>query len=132
MKVLRPEDSTLDFYRTLEEMGNQGPLFEVPTDHSPQRAGLALLLSAYHHRRTSQCMGSFHPPSYETVRNLGTVMPGAEPLRELRAMGFTTVVVHHIPLYPAPQRRYAQFAERHPELLRLIHQNEKMAAYAIQ
>lgn len=132
MSAQRPSQESLDFYRVLAERGNAGPLFEIPTGHTPMRASNSILLSAYHHRRTSWCYGSFHPPSYERVRALGQELPGREALDEAREMGFTTIVVHHREDLIGLGRRLALFAARNPGELRRVHEDGSMTAWAIE
>jgi hypothetical protein len=129
---VRPEETTLGFFRELEARGDRGPLFEVPTDHTPWAASAAILLTGYHGRRTSWCFGSFHPPIADRVRALGPEMPAADAVEELRGMGFRSVLVHHPTRLQAPLReRFRAFSRRHPGLLRPLHETPSLSAYSI-
>jgi hypothetical protein len=79
-------------------MCDRGPILELPigNEHeeyifqSPQR----LVLSNYHGRRTSACYGSFLAPGREALRRAALALPSPTAAAEVRALGFTTVVVH--------------------------------------
>lgn len=129
---VRPSEDSLEFFRILSERGNSGPIFEVPTTFHPMTASAAIISMAYHQRPTSWCMGSFHPPVSVRVREIGFEMPALEPLRELKEMGFTTVIVHHGPYLATLRRSYQKFTETHPGSLRKIHGNATMTAYSIE
>jgi hypothetical protein len=92
------------------------------------------LLNAYHGRRTSSCYG-FHP---------GRTLPGLERLsRELldparldaiRALGFTTVVVHHPPGHPfaaAYAARLRRVARESAGRLTPLAASPSLTAYAL-
>jgi hypothetical protein len=86
-----------------------------------------VLLSTYHHRRTSGCYNSVLPPETRELPDLANALPDPEALAALRERGFTTVVVHHA--------RAAAFVERldaasRNGLLRRIHAGSSMTAYA--
>lgn len=96
---MRPAESALEFFDRLEARGSQGPLLELPirTRNARFSYGPAtewLLLSAYHHRRTSACFNSYTPPLLERVAELGDRLPEATAAEELSRMGFQTVVIH--------------------------------------
>jgi hypothetical protein len=86
----------LQFFDALAKTGNDGPLLELPYvagfdfGVNPDR----ILLAAYHHRRTSACYGSFIPPETRAIDELSTRLPDPAAARELRRLGFTTVVIH--------------------------------------
>jgi hypothetical protein len=70
------------------------------------------------------------------VRELSAELPAVPALRELRRLGFTTIVVHH-----PPQRAYAQLLHGVLEsfdlrtqgrFLEKLHGTESMTAYAIR
>jgi hypothetical protein len=97
---LRPADEKLLLFRRLRELGNEGPLFEVFGTGRTNPAQIvarsdAVLLSAYHHRRTSACWSSFLSAESERFPELVDALPARKALRELAGMGFTTVVLHH-------------------------------------
>jgi hypothetical protein len=95
---VRPDPEAIAFYGRLASLGNAGPVLEVPIYPGNVRGTTeAVLLSAYHHRRTSACYNSYAPPEVERVRALAAQLPEPSALSELREQGFTTVVVHHPP-----------------------------------
>jgi len=137
--ALRPTDEDLAFFRALEERNGDGPLFEVPIRHdwagyATMDASAQVLLTAYHHRRTSGCYTSFPPEGIARLEELAGDLPGRDAIDELRALGFTTVIVHL-----SPESRYRRGFAR--KLLRAslkpgsalvpLLSNAHMAAYAI-
>jgi hypothetical protein len=131
-----PSAETIEFYETLANLGNTGPLLEVPSGpmyvaESSRRAWL----SAYHHRRTSSCYNSFHPPRIHEVIALSSELPDRDAMTSLRAMGFTTLVVHHPSRSRGQRRLMAKLAEAAKEpdpMLQLLHETTTMTAYSLQ
>jgi hypothetical protein len=125
--AMRPAQEILDFFAELERRGDAGPIFELPTHFFGAPRGV--LLSAYHHRRTSHCWSSFVPPQVREAQRRGVRLPNRRDLRALRALGFRTVVVYGSP-YVA---RFEAFA-RTPagaRVLRPVHRSEGLAAFAL-
>jgi len=95
---IRPERGILAFYAALEERGNRGPILELPYLASTSENTLGeperILASAWHHRRTSACFGSFPLPGSEKVAALADALPRPDAIRGLARLGFTTIVVH--------------------------------------
>ena len=91
-RPLSPDSALLGFYRTLAERGDDGPLFEMPV-HSP-RAAQRVLLSSFHGRATSACLSSYQPQR-RRLEALARALPDPAAVRELRSLGFATVVFHH-------------------------------------
>lgn len=95
---IRPSDETLAFYETLARQGNDGPILDLPAIARRARriteADYALL-SAYHRRPTSGCYNSFVPEPVREVQTLADALPRRAAVEQLRALGFTTAVVHH-------------------------------------
>jgi hypothetical protein len=135
MVSLRPEAGALAFFEELERRGNRGPLLEAPIHPKhAARISQAVLLSAYHGRRTSPCYNSFVPPVTSEVARLASDLPDPAALRALAQMGFTTVVAHHAP--PAGPvatalRRRLDAAAAAGAGLRRIHGDGERTAYAI-
>jgi hypothetical protein len=126
----------VEFFETLEEKGSRGPLFEVPSfDHRLQTAAdmpRRILLSAYHHRRTSACFASYRPPREAELAAIEERLPQDEALRELAALGFTTLLVHHRgEAGRIWKRRFATSAKRPDAPLRLLHATTDMTAFEI-
>jgi hypothetical protein len=128
--ALRPwEQDTRKFFETLEELGNRGPVVEIPSGPpwALHRESSRTLLNAYHHRPTSGCHNSVIPPEVRRVRTLIDRLPDADALRELRSLGFTTLVVHGGATIQEPFRTAAERSE----LLEEVHATLRRAAYSI-
>ncbi len=90
------DPAEIRFFRKLEELGNEGPILELPV-----RAGMArtltsprqILLTAYHGRRTWTCFSSFHPDGRDKVKNLIDRLPARLAQKRLRRLGFTTLII---------------------------------------
>ena len=129
LALRRWEQDAREFFETLEELGNRGPVVEIPSGPPWElhRESSRTLLNAYHHRPTSGCHNSVIPPEVRRVRTLTDRLPDADALRELRSLGFTTLVVHGGPPIQRPFRAVAEQSE----LLEEIHATFRMAAYSI-
>ena len=96
MLSLRPGADEIAFFEALAQQGNRGPLLEVPIHPKhAARVSKAVLLSAYHLRRTSPCYNSFVPPVTGEVARLASELPDPAALQALARLGFTTIVAHH-------------------------------------
>ena len=96
MVPVRPAADEIAFFAELDRLGNRGPLLEVPIHPKhAARVSRAVLLSAYHLRRTSPCYNSFVPPITGDVARLASNLPDPAALAKLAGLGFTTVVAHH-------------------------------------
>jgi hypothetical protein len=96
MTEIAPEREQIEFFRRLAELGDAGPLAEAPLHRKTHlRNNTALLLSAYHHRRTSACRNSFLPPRLGEVDATLARLPEPDAVARLRELGFRTVVLHH-------------------------------------
>jgi hypothetical protein len=135
MLELRPADDEIAFFAELARQGNRGPLLEVPIhpEHAA-RVSRAVLLSAYHLRRTSPCYNSFVPPITGEVAQLASELPDAAALAALAKLGFTTVIAHHPaasgPVAAELHRRLEAAAEKGAGLRR-IHADAGRSAYVI-
>ena len=136
MVSMRPGADELAFFEELARQGNRGPLLEVPIHpkHSA-RVSKAVLLSAYHLRRTSPCYNAFVPPVTSEVAKLASELPDAAALQALARFGFTTVVAHH----PATSGPVAVELHRRLEAaaasgagLRRVHGDADRTAYEIR
>jgi len=110
---LRPEREVLMLLEDLESAGDRGAIFELPVYEKAVAIGAAprrIFLSAYHHRRTSACFGSYFPPTLEELAELGRALPEPEAARELARRGFTTLFVHHPRSAPGGGRLRAKLA----------------------
>lgn len=143
--AIRPSDSEIAFYQRLEDLENRGPIFQVPggfTSFSPIELS-DILLSAFHHRRTSACFGSHRPASQTMLSDIAKRLPSPEAFNELQALGFTTIVIQEKSTRSnagtakgkyRPERRSTRFresAEQHQDLLRRIHSDGTRTAYAL-
>lgn len=89
------EPTERDFHRALLELGNRGPILELPVlwgmprlAHSPSQ----IMLVAYHGRRTSACFASY-PRSNDELRRIEGRLPEEAAVQELVDLGFTTIIV---------------------------------------
>ena len=115
----------------LETLGDRGPLYEAPPGGLLAQ-GRAVLLSAYHGRRTSACASSYRTPEQEELRSLARRLPEEAALRSLGEAGFTTLLLHH-----GPGARYApafeaRLDENPRASLREVHTSGHLTAYAIE
>jgi hypothetical protein len=136
VESIRPRRETVEFFETLEAKGSRGPLFEVPGFDRRLQTGVdiprRILLSAYHHRRTSACLASYRPPREAELAAIAQRLPRDEALRELAALGFTTLLVHHRgKAGHVWKRRFAARLERPDAPLRLLHATAGMTAFEI-
>jgi len=111
---LRPPDAEIDFFAGLAAAGNRGPLLELPLHrgnpaYTFRAAPRQQLLTAYHHRRTSACYVSFIPDSVRALAEHAAELPGPAGVERIRALGFTTVVVHRDPALPDGEALNARF-----------------------
>ncbi len=143
--AIRPSDSAIAFYQRLEDLENRGPIFQVPggfTSFKPVELS-DILLSAFHHRRTSACFGSHRPASQTMLSNIAKRLPSREAFKELQALGFTTIVVQEKSRsskagttkgrYRLKRRstRFRESADQHQDVLRRIHSEGTRTAYAL-
>jgi hypothetical protein len=101
LEAIAPAPERIAFFEQLALMQNEGPLLEVPLD-GRRGAGFLLgapriLVSGWHGRRTSACFGSFVSPEREELAGQVDALPARAAVDALRALGFTTVVLHHPP-----------------------------------
>jgi hypothetical protein len=137
--TLRPPDAALEFFDALARSGNDGPLLELPIDrgnrgYTFRAAPEQQLLSAYHGRRTSGCYFSFIPEQVRGLGKLGEALPERDAIERARALGFTTVIVHHERRNPggrALRLRLDRAIEAGATGLRPIATSRDRSAYAI-
>ncbi len=135
MVPLRPAADEIGFFEALAQAGNHGPMLEVPIHPKhAARVSRAVLLSAYHLRRTSPCYNSFVPPVTSEVAKLASELPDAAALQALAHLGFTTVIAHHPDSsgpVAAEMRRRLEAAAASGAGLRRVHGDGKRTAYEI-
>jgi len=143
--ALRPDDATLEFFRTLEESGNRGPLLEVPIRligsggrlESMWKADLTRdqFLTAYHHRRTSSCIGAHRMANVAAIDDWSRRLLEPAGIEAARREGFTTLLIHHPPgrsfeqQYARQMRRIARASE---DRLVPVATNASLTAYALR
>jgi hypothetical protein len=138
IQSIRPEPESLAFFAALEAQGNRGPILELPyladvpqsTLGEPER----ILTAAWHHRRTSSCFGSYPLPESGKVAALAAALPHPDAIRELVALGFTTIVIHDPKgVFGAPlQHRIARGVRRRGVRLRPLLESSVANAFAIE
>ncbi len=124
-----PSDESLSFFEQLDGRGNQGPLLEIWSEPGPPAVigeGLAVLRTAFHHRPTSACMASFRPAHHARLWSLRRALPDPGALEAIRALGFTTILLHH----PADTSRPAALRESLDHHARTSPGGELEIAYA--
>jgi hypothetical protein len=127
----RPPKKALAFFRELEALGDRGPLYEVPSGGF-RGQGRAVLLSAYHGRRTSACASSYRTPEQKKLEVLASRLPEEAALRSLGEAGFTTLILHHgLGSSYAPHFR-TRLEESPSPLLRELQSSGRLTAYAIE
>jgi hypothetical protein len=135
---VKPRAGSIDFFRELERLGNSGPILEVPFNHprDPRQRAEAVLLTAYHHRHTSQCYNSFFGPAHFQVKTMSERLPSNDALVSLRKLGFTTILVHHHGRDQEARSRRQRFerfeADAKGGLLERILGDDSLTAYAIR
>jgi hypothetical protein len=109
--VMRPSEAELRFFEEIAARGDEGPLLELPFNprHIDQ-SSRAVLLSAYHRRRTNQCFNSFIPAEVQEVKRVVTRLPEPAAFADLSKLGFTTVVYREgdAPIAALDARDWAQ------------------------
>ena len=91
----RPAPEALHFAARLADVGAGGPIAELPVRRIRDEMEVRrILLSSWHGRRTSACFGSYTPREQDRLRRLAAALPAPGAVRELRRLGFTTLVVH--------------------------------------
>jgi hypothetical protein len=133
---IRPPPEILDFFARLEDAGSRGPMLELPYESvgGALAAPARILAGGWHHRRTSACFGSYALPEHEKIAALADALPRAQAVRELAALGFTTIVVHEPKgWYSWPiARRLARGTGRRHVRLRPLLETELASAFAIE
>jgi len=91
---IRPPQEEIDFFADLEERGAAGPILELPFNpKNIVQSSNAILIAAYHERRTAQCFNSFLPPEVVPVKALSHELPTLDGLKKLSDLGFTTILL---------------------------------------
>jgi hypothetical protein len=143
--TLRPTEESLEFFRTLEQLGNRGPLFEVPVRLIGSTGKLALtwkadltrdqFLTAYHHRRTSSCFGAHRLREVAELETRSRRLLEPASIDAVRLEGFTTLIVHHPPGRSFEERyaeQVARLARASGGRLVSIATSESLTAYALR
>jgi hypothetical protein len=138
LDAIRPDPQQIAFFEQLALMGNAGPLLELPLD-GVAGPGVSLgapriLLEAWHGRRTSACFGSFLSSRRRELAAWGDALPARDAVDALRAQGFTTVVLHHVPGTVGAALQVGPFeraAAAPAPTLRSLQQTDAMSAYEL-
>jgi hypothetical protein len=132
---MAPPDHLLRFYAELEDEGDDGPLLELPVEKlGLGRGSMSILMSAYHHRRTSRCYNSFFSEGLQAAWDLSKGLPDPEVVAELSELGFSTIVIHHPPRWTEMLALVEQIdatADEPGAALVLLNRNPVMSAYRI-
>jgi hypothetical protein len=128
------DKNSVEFFRELEQLGNTGPIIELPVYLGPKNVKIGpsrILLSFYHHRRTSACMGSFQVPGRQALMKLAGRLPEASAVNEIRRLGFTTVIIDPKVAGTALLQRFMEQARHHESGVRLLYWNGSMGAFTL-
>ena len=90
-----------------------------------------ILLHAYHQRRTWTCFGSYHPKGRDAVLELLEDLPDEKAQRELRQLGFTTVIMSHPKMSPGRILKH-RFEKNRKMRSSIVHTTENMTAYELR
>ena len=128
------DPTEVEFFESLEQMGNDGPVLELPVPtglYSIQASPQQILLSAYHRRRISTCYASYAGSDRARIEALADQLPDAPAVRALHTLGFTTVVLRE------PGEYWSSRFQRRLELrpnggVSLLLERDGLAAYALQ
>ncbi len=131
--AIRPAAEKIRFFEELQARGNSGPILEAPKGLFNVEAN-RLLLSGYHGRPTSACVNEL-PREAEEVGRLIDALPQRSAIAALRAMGFTTLVLHHGSQKPEHLRvesAVLEAAERVDSPLHRLQAIASMTAYELR
>lgn len=132
---VRPAEDTLDLYRRLAEDGPGGPIFEAPFGPLHQiQYSETVLLSAYHHQRTSACASSYRQAKFEQMQTFSAELPSRDAVEGLCGLGFRSFVVHHadgVARSPYAVRFARTLAEQQDPGLVLFDQTSNLTAYVL-
>ncbi len=131
-----PEE--FEFFETLEQMGNRGPLLELPLVapglvEMVQR-GQRTYRAMFHGRRTSACVGSYHPPETRLLNQMSMDNFDTQLVERISAMGFTTILVHRPPRSPRRPPLLTQLrnaSKTRGSGIRFLHENKWMVAFEL-
>ncbi len=90
---LRPAQEKLETVRDLPP----GPILDYPNSYHVfwlGEMGHSVMLAAYHGRQISTCKASFTTPVQDKVEAISTRLPSVDAVRELRALGFQSILFH--------------------------------------
>ncbi len=127
----RPDPASLRLAEELARAGAGGALAELPVIAlRGEREVRRILLSSWHGRRTSACFGSYTPPEHDRLRRIAAALPGPGAVRELRRLGFTSLLVHRgrLPL----EERFARQARRANPPLRVLREGEDFTLFELR
>jgi hypothetical protein len=129
------DKNSIEFFRHLEQLGNTGPIIELPVDLGLKNMTIGISrisLSFYHHRRTSACMGSFEVPGRDTFIELASRLPEPAAVDQIRRLGFTTVIIDPKVAGKALLQRFMEQAQHHESTsLRLLYWNGSIGAFTL-
>jgi hypothetical protein len=147
-----PDAEDVRFHAELARAGDAGPILDLPLPSFGRgvywpATSPWILLSAYHGRPTSSCLSSYLPDT-RRLQTLAASLPSPDAVRELAALGFTTIVFHHalaevaadapVPaagrLAPiaAELRAFEREAARPEGSLRLLRSGPRLAAFSLR
>ena len=88
----------------------------------------------FHGRRTSACVGSYHPPETQLLNQMSMDNFDTQLVERISAMGFTTILVHRPPRAARRSPLLTQLrnaSKTRGSGIRLLHQNQSMTAFEL-
>jgi hypothetical protein len=132
---MRPPERLMRFYHSLEELGDRGPILELPVDNlGLSRGSMSILMAAYHQRPTSRCYNSFFSPEVQSSWALAKELPDEAVAGALFDLGFRTLVIHHSPSRRAMLQLIEQIDQGRDQpgaALEFLHGDPEATAYRI-
>lgn len=132
--AVRVDPSEIEFFEDLAALGNDGPILELPLPIGQSVGSMSvkrILATQYHRRRTYTCFGSYHPGGREAIAEILARLPERAAQRELRELGFTTLILYHAAGVPAQRIKYRLQHHRNPDVPRVILSTKTMTAYEL-
>jgi hypothetical protein len=137
---IRPDEATLALYDEVARERPDSAILELPGGFVRiNLVARSVLLSAYHHRPTSQCYTPNAPQIVRRVQALSRMLPEAAAIEELRELGFGSLIIRHVDgdqTKDAAERGRLRNLRAYSEgegrdLLRTLRQSDDFSAYLI-
>jgi hypothetical protein len=90
-----------------------------------------ILATRYHHRRIFTCFGSYHPEGRQEIEEIVARLPDRGAQRELRELGFTTVILRHTEVMGPLRDVYRLQFHRGPDAPRILLSTKTLTAFEL-